>query len=271
MERVLEKLGFSKAPETDLGGLCAVYSAWCHRVPFDNVRKLIHLRERLPGPLPGDDPVDFLENWLAHGTGGTCWAGNGALCFLLERLGFDARRGCGTMLVAPNLPPNHGTVCVVVDDTEYLVDASILFVDPLPLFDGSSVDHPAWGVTCRADADRKLRVTWRAFHMPELDCRIDRLDASRDDFGSYHEASRAWGPFNYSLSARLVHGDGVIGAAFGQHAAIDARGELSLVSGSARERTALLVDALGIREEMAARLPEDLPLPPPPRSQPPRG
>ena len=261
---MLEKLGFTRPPELDLGGLAALYAAWCERVPFDNVRKLIHLREGLSGALPGDDPLDFFEAWLAHGTGGTCWAGNGALCFLLAGLGFDARRGCATMLVAPDLPPNHGTVCVVVEGVEYLVDASILFVDPLPLFDGSRVEHPAWGVTCRADANRKLRVTWRAFHMPALECRVDSLDASPDDFRHRHEASRGWGPFNYSLSARLNREGRVIGASFGQHAAIDAGGALTLAPASEGERMELLVDRLGISEEMAERLPADLPLPPPP-------
>jgi N-hydroxyarylamine O-acetyltransferase len=263
---VLEKLGLASRPATDLAGLGTLYAAWCRRVPFDNVRKLIHLREGLPGPLPGDDPVDFLETWLAHGTGGTCWAGNGALWFLLSGLGFDAQRGCGTMLVAPDLPPNHGTVCVGVDGAPYLVDASMLFADPLPLSDGSRVDHPAWGVDCRADAAQELRITWRPFHMPALECRIDFLGASAEQFGRYHEASRGWGPFNYSLSARLNRGDGVIGAAFGQHAEIDARGALSLAPADRSARRQLLVDRLGISEEMAERLPDDLPLPPPPKA-----
>ena len=71
IERVLEKLELPESPSLDRAGLADLYDAWCRHVPFDNVRKMIHLREELPGPLPGDDAEDFLEAWLRHGTGGT--------------------------------------------------------------------------------------------------------------------------------------------------------------------------------------------------------
>jgi len=264
VERVLAKLGLSDPPGMNLGGLAEIYAAWCRGVPFDNVRKLIHLHEQIPGPLPGDDAEEFLEAWLAHGTGGTCWAGNGALQAVLASLGFAARRGYATMLAAPNLPPNHGTVIVAIEGRDFLVDASILFHEPMSLENGARVDHPAWGVAMHSE-DGKLHVRWRPFHMT-LECRIESVAATRDDFVGFHEATRSWGPFNYALSARLNQGDSVIGASFGQHAALDAKGVLSLVeSPSAQERTALLVDRLGISEEMAARLPPDQPLPPPPK------
>jgi hypothetical protein len=78
-ERVLMKLGLSEYPTPTLDGLRALYAAWCRKVPFDNVRKLIHIHHHDPAPLPGDDATDFFEAWLTYGTGGTCWAGNGAL------------------------------------------------------------------------------------------------------------------------------------------------------------------------------------------------
>ena len=52
-ENVLLRLGFSQRPTPTLDGLCALYGAWCQRVPFDNVRKLIHVRAGENGPLPG--------------------------------------------------------------------------------------------------------------------------------------------------------------------------------------------------------------------------
>src|SRR4051794_16727349 len=88
LERALERLGFSAKPEPTLEALDLLYDTWCRRVPFDNVRKLIHLHKESPGPLPGDDPSEFLEAWLAHGTGGTCWASSNGLYALLEALGF---------------------------------------------------------------------------------------------------------------------------------------------------------------------------------------
>ncbi|HSJ97900.1 MAG TPA: hypothetical protein VLC53_12545 [Myxococcota bacterium] len=45
---------------------------------------------------------------------------------------------------------------------------------------------------------------------------------------------------------------------------IDGAGRLTLQPFSAGERTAFLVEELGIAERVAARLPEDQPLPPPP-------
>ena len=44
IERVLEGLGLRGQPEPDLAGLRTLYAQWCLRVPFDNIRKLLHLR-----------------------------------------------------------------------------------------------------------------------------------------------------------------------------------------------------------------------------------
>lgn len=264
-ERVLEKLGLRARPSVDLAGLGSVYAAWCRRVPFDNVRKLVWLAEEIPGPLPGDDPTDFLEAWLQHGTGGTCWAGNGALQALLESLGFDARRGTGTMMVRPDIPPNHGTVCVTVEGASYLVDASILFDEPIRLEVGAAVENPAWGVHIH-EMEGQLRIAWRPFYLETFDCRLESLDTSVEEFRNWHEFTRSWGPFNYSLSARLIQGDRMIGASFGPRAAIDSEGVVSLTPLTSDERIAFLVDELGISEEMAQRVPPDQEMPPPPTS-----
>jgi N-hydroxyarylamine O-acetyltransferase len=266
VERVLEKLGFASAPDPDRTGLGRLYEAWCRDVPFDNVRKMIWLREEIPGPLPGDDAQDFFEAWLAHGTGGTCWAGNGALHALLRSLGFETRRGYATMMAAPDIPPNHGTVVVDPGDGPLLlVDASVLFGEPLPLVAGAAVEHPGWGVRLREDEDGKLRLAWRAFHADPFDCRIEATDADRETFSRFHEVTRAWSPFNYSLSARRNVDHRVIGASFGRIARLEGTGPIAFDEEPSREsRKRLLVDELGISEEMADRLPEDLAMPPPP-------
>ena len=270
LERVLEKLGFATAPSVDGEGLASLYAAWCRRVPFDNVRKMIWLREEIPGPLPGDDASDFFEAWLTHGSGGTCWAGNGALHALLVTIGFPARRGYGTMLAAPDIPPNHGTVVVEFEDKLRLVDASVLFGEPLAFEEGAAIAHASRGVDLRRDerdeGDKrdKLRLSWRAFHADPFDCRIESTHADRETFSRFHEATRAWSPFNYSLSARLNVDERVIGASFGRIARLDGAGPISFSDPSPLERKQLLVDELGISEELADRLPEDLEMPPPP-------
>jgi hypothetical protein len=70
IERILIRLGLSARPEPTFGGLRLVYAAWCRNVPFDNVRKLIHLHRHDPRPLPGDDPRDFFglrnDQWIVR-------------------------------------------------------------------------------------------------------------------------------------------------------------------------------------------------------------
>jgi N-hydroxyarylamine O-acetyltransferase len=266
VERTLEKLGLSALPSLDLKGLSALYGAWCRRVPFDNVRKLIHLNRKEAGPLPGDSAVDFLTAWLRYGTGGTCWSGNGALFSLLESLGFDVKRGLGTMLAAPNLPPNHGTVVVDFGRDRYIVDASILHGTPLQVADQQPAEpHLPWSVQLSRRQDHWI-IHWRPLHKPDgFDCRIEEFNVPSAIFADLHEKSRPWSPFNYQLYARINRINAVVGTAFGQ------RGEL-VTNGGARQcpleasaRVRFLVEELAISEELAAQLPPDRPTPPPPR------
>lgn len=268
VESVLERLGFTERPDPDLEGLRAVYAAWSRSVPFDNLRKLIHVDSGDTGPLAGDDVREFLGAWLAWGTGGTCWAGNGALCALLQALGFDAVRGIGTMMVAPDLPPNHGTVVVRMDDRRWLVDASMLHVEPLLLDDDTEtgVDHPGWGVRC-AKRDGKWRVRWRPLHMPDgVDCRIDLLQTDAASFCDHHEATRGWSPFNYQANARRIRDGRVTGLAFGLHVEIDASGNVTSRQVDHDGRLRVMVEDLGIHPELAERVPPEKPTPPPPWS-----
>jgi N-hydroxyarylamine O-acetyltransferase len=266
LEQVLDRLGLPDRTPVSLDGLGALYAAWCRRVPFDNVQKIIHLRGGHPGPLPGDDPATFFSAWLAHGTGGTCWAGHGALHALLVALGFAARRGIGTMLVSPNAPPSHGTVLVDVDGSRYVVDASILHGAPLALSvdRSTSIDHPAWGVQCRTE-DGAWHIRWRPLHTPDgIDCRLDFLNATLADFRDYHERTRAWSPFNYELHIRRNLGDRVVGITRGERVELDPSGAVRRTPLNADGRVRVLVEELGLSEEIATRLPPDVRTPPPP-------
>src|SRR5262249_35478758 len=162
----LARLGLSRRPAVSLAALADLYDRWCRGVPFDNIRKLIHVRAGDPRPLPGDEPNEFFEAWLRHGTGATCWAGNGALCGLLVALGYDARRAVATMMVAAGIPPNHGSVVVHLDGERYVVDASMLFVDPLPMRAGARVAHRAWCVEA-FDVDGHFTIRWNAMLRPD--------------------------------------------------------------------------------------------------------
>lgn len=269
VERIVERLGLSTLPPPTLTGLHILYAAWCRHVPFDNVRKLIHLYHRDPRPLPGDDATEFFTAWLAYGAGGTCWAGNGALHALLISLGFQAERGRGTMLVAPNIPPNHGTVLVTCDAERYVVDASILHDTPLRLdvSQPTAIVHPAWGVQC-GQRDGVWHMRWRPLHLPEgFDCRLDQLEVTREVFRVAHEETRPWSPFNYELYARLLCGDAVVGVTGGHRVALDGAGGVQRTPLQGDARLRVLIDELGMQEALVRRLPPDRPTPPPPWSR----
>ena len=269
LERVLDALGLSRAPSTDLAGLRAIYAAWCRNVPFDNVRKRIHMGSRAAGALPGDTAEDFFDAWLKFRSGGTCWAGNGALCTLLAAVGFDARRGIGTMLARPDALPNHGTVLVELEGRTYVVDASILHREPLLLSEQeiTAVEHPAWGVRC-VRREGLWHIHWRPLHAPDgIECRIDRLAATRAEFRERHDQTRDWSPFNYEVHARLIRSEAIVGVARGQRVAFDASGGVDQRRLSEDARKRVLIDELGISEEIVEHLPPDTPTPPPPWSR----
>lgn len=266
VEKILEQMGLGEKPDPDLAGLGELYSAWCHHIPFDNCRKLIACRNRTPGPLPGDDSLDFFEMWLKHGVGGTCWASHGAWSDLLTALGFDAHRAVATMMVVPNLPPNHGTVIVNIGSSVYCVDVGIKFVEPLAIIPGRDVtiEHPAWGVRGHW-VDDKYAIRWRALHLADpFDCHIDEWPVDAPRFAKQHEATREWSPFNYQLNFNLVKNGGRIGVGMGDAVQIAPDGAITRTP--LEDRKGYLIDQLGVSEELARQIPPDVPTPPPPGS-----
>jgi N-hydroxyarylamine O-acetyltransferase len=218
--------------------------------------------------LAGDDVREFLQAWLDWGTGGTCWAGNGALCMLLSGLGFNAERGIATMMAAPDLPPNHGTVVVALDNRRWLVDASMLYGKPLLLDEQreTAVAHPARGVRCTM-RDGRWQVRWRPLHHPEgFDCRIEAPKSDAAEFSRRHEATLGWSPFNYEANARRNLGDHVVGLAFGHRVELLPDGSVTRTPIDAKTRLQVLVDEVGIAPELAAQVPADQATPPPPWS-----
>ncbi len=268
VERVLAKLGLASRPAADRAGLAGLYAAWVRSVPFDNTRKLIALRAGRPGPLPGDSSRDFLEGWLVDGAGGTCWAMHGAFTEILRACGFRAERGIATMLVAPDLPPNHGTTSARIDGQNLLVDACIQHGEPLLLDPRleTGIHHPAHGVHVRPDAGKWI-LRWRSPFAPgSMDCRIDSLTSDAAEFRAYHESTRGWSPFNYQLFARVHRNGGVLLAVRGERVVIDEKGKESRSPLAGEDRLRFLVEELGLEESFARTVPQDVEMPPPPGS-----
>ena len=269
IERILTRLGFNDRPAPTIDGLCSLYSMWCERVPFDNIRKLIHVRAANAGPLPGSKPEDFFEAWLKFGTGGTCWPGAGALHAFLAALGFDAVRAIGTMMAAPNLPGQSHDWAVNFGSQVFLVDSSILHGDPLSLNKKSEtrVSHLAWGVRC-VWRESNWFVQWRPLlRLEGFECRLDRFAAAETDFADFYERTRGWSPFNYELSVRVNRGDKVIGVASGHSITLLADGSAAREPLTTAERRRLLIEDVGITEALVMQLPDDVATPPPPGSQ----
>ena len=256
VEQILTKLGYSGPPSTDFTGLSGLYTAWCHKIPFDNIRKRIHLAKNGARPLPGHDDVEFYRGWLRFGVGGTCWAGNAALSALLGALGFSYARGTATMLTDSTQPPNHGTLCVQCEGKNFLVDASMLHNTPLLLNQGqfSSIDHPAWGLTCSPLA-QYWSIRWRPLHMQDgCICRIEGFSATRNIFRQLNETSRTNSPFNDSLYIRINAAGSVLGIADGMSITFSPSGKVVKKILSHESRRKLLIEKMGISEEIVPKI-----------------
>jgi arylamine N-acetyltransferase len=262
VEQVLEKMGFSTGPKNDLAGLSAVYARWCRRVPFDNIQKRLFYSGPAQGPVPGHTSEDFFQKWLAHGTGGTCWANSHAMHDLLESLGFDVVRVAATMLATPDVVgPTHGTVFAMVDGRQYLVDGSMQTESPVPVREGGpeTLRHPAQRVHLE-HRDGQWQVRWHPAHRPEgLWCRIETVDVPVARFNEYHERTRTRSPFNSSLYVRLNYPDRTVTISAGEKLVLKLDGNPLSITLTDNQRTQVLVEEFGISEELAASLPADQP------------
>jgi len=200
-DRVIQRLGFSSTPSPDLVGLRALYAAWCARVPFDNVRKMIALRSNNDDPLPGGHATEFFESWLAYGAGGTCWPTSNALYELAQSLGFKADRITASM--RDSGIRNHGSVRINLDGGRWLVDSAMLTVVPLPLDQEVFVSaDPVFGAEVEpVDA---THVIW--FDAPPntnyLPCRLLPDPVDHACYLGAYEESRQQSPFNQRIYAR---------------------------------------------------------------------
>lgn len=205
-KRVAKRLGLDLKLTNDAPGIYTLYAAWCRNVPFDNVRKLIALRTGATGTLPGMDASDFLENFLEHGTGGTCWSSSNALFELVVSYGFTARRIAGSMRDLG--VPGHGTIKVTVREMDWIVDSSMLSMYPIPITNDLYIYRDAlFGV--EVEPSDGTQVVW--FNTPPYEdyfpCRLLIDPVTYEFYAERYEISRTKGPFNHHLSVRYNRGD----------------------------------------------------------------
>jgi arylamine N-acetyltransferase len=267
LERVLAKLGLTERPSLDLAGLNTLYAAYCGSVPaIDNIRKRIWFAGERRGPLPSGVPADYFENWLDHGTGGTCWPTNGAVYALVHSLGFDARRIAGSIIIEGYLQgANHGSVLVTLEGVDYLVDGNLGAFKVLPLVprrttssgDGlhaiSAVPlEVGFDVIWYQGHDRQEPLTFRT--EPEHDPVDHAFFLKRYDLTK----SKSRGLFNYALFICRRFPDFVVTIGRKNKITVAADGTMTKTEINDAERRRVLVEEFGISEEIVEALPADV-------------
>lgn len=253
VERALDRLGFDAEPGNDRAGLERLYMAWCRAVPFDNIRKRVALLEGNPSPLPGGLPADFLEAWLEHGTGGTCWPSSNGLFTLLHACGFDVRRISASM--GDRNDHNHGSLVVRLGGEELIVDSSILNERPIPLRrERASTLADALHPIRLEPAESGLVIHWgMSVSTDTMPCRLMNDPVDEAFYLERYEISRGYSPFNAALYARRNFPGGLVSFAgntrFEKTASGVTSGELA-----PDELRAALIEELGLSAAIVARL-----------------
>ncbi len=265
VERVLAKLGLHGRPVLDLAGLNTLYAAFCGNIPFDNIRKRVWFASDRTTPLPGGDPSDFFQNWLAHGTGGTCWPINGGMYALVHALGFEARRIAGEMIFEGSQPTNHGSVIVTIDGTDHLVDANIgsfkvlKLVLGIPASTGDGI-HDISAVPIEAG----FEVIWYPGHNRKepVPFRPERGHDPVDHafFLTHYERSKSSqiSPFNAALYISRRFPDSILTVGRNKKITVAADGGITTTQITDLGRKAVLIEELGISQEIVEALPPDV-------------
>jgi arylamine N-acetyltransferase len=264
VERVLARLGLGRRPTLDLVGLNLVYAAFSGSVPFDNVQKRIWFASPQTTPLPGGDPAEFFNNFLQHGTGGTCWPINGGMYALLRALGFEARRIAGSVVVE-GYPQgaNHGSVLVTLDGISYLVDGWMASFKVLPLVPGRPASTGTGIHDIRAvptengfeiisypgfDRDHALPFRPEPEHDP-----VDHVF-----FLARADRTKAVGFFNDALFISRHFPESILTIGRKRKFRVAADGTLTKAEVGEAERKTALIEEFGLSEEIVQALPGDV-------------
>jgi len=265
VERVLAKLGVYQHPELNLTGLNALYAAFSANVPFDNIQKRIWFASSQTTPLPGGDPNEFFNNWLQHGTGGTCWPLNGAMYALAHALGFDARRIVGSVIVE-GYPrgANHGSVLVNLDGINYLVDAWMAAFKVLPLISGkpSSTGQGIHDISAVPTEIGFEIISYPGFDREHLlpfrtEPEYDPVD--RALFLARYDRTKAVGFFNDALFICRHFPESILTMGRKSKFRVAVDGAFTKTEPTEAQRKASLIEEFGLSEEIVEKLPPNVP------------
>jgi arylamine N-acetyltransferase len=267
LARVLGKLNLREQPDPDLEGLNRVYAAYCGHVPNDNIQKRIWLVGDKAKPVTGGDPIEFFENWLAHGTGGTCFAASGGLCTLLQTLGFDARRVSGSVIrQGIEAHANHGSVLVCLTGTNYLVDPQHASFIALPIAPGqpsSTGDgiHDTRAVPIPGGFELQSFPGANRHEPLQIQFDVTNWLVDHAFFLAHYALSalreRNRSPFNEALFICRRFPRSIVIVGRGNKIVVSSDNTVTRTEITISERNSILVDELGISEEVAKAIPPD--------------
>lgn len=256
-ENILEAFGFSSIPEPSLESLHAIYKAWSRKVGYDNVQKRVYFARGGTGPFPVADPNDFVDSFLTHGTGGSCWVVAETYFGILHHVGYDVRRVAGQMLECDDpMKPNHGTVIVTMDGVEYVADPSMCGEEAIPLVPGeaSAAQSKAHGLWSTGDGN----YWWRPGHSRVAIEYTTQFDpCSYDYFVERYEKTKEFSLFNHVLYARKNVDEGIVTIGRGNLIRVDLEGELTAEPLGQDDIVRVLVDDMGMSEEIVSQIPPD--------------
>ena len=267
VERVLTKLDFSDYPSVDLEGLNSLYAAVSGNISNDNIQKRIWFAGDQMRPVTGGEPVEFLENWLRHGTAGTCFPNNGGFCSLLRTIGFDARRIAGSLgMGGDDEQANHGSVLVQLDGVDYLADAQLSSFNALPLVPGEPASTGEGIHACHArPVDGAFDISFCPGPQRDQPL-VFRTDPNYDPVDHHFflcnyklsaAPERQRSPFNDALFISRHFPDSILIVGRMNKIIIAADDTVTKTELSGAERKKVLIEELGISEEAANDLPPD--------------
>ncbi len=266
-ERVLIKLGLTERPGLDLVGLNTLCAAFSGNVSNDNIQKRIWFAGEQTTPVTGGNPIEFFENWLVHGTGGTCFPINNAIYTLARSIGFDARRIAGSIIMEGfELDANHGSVLINLVGIDYLVDAQIAAFKALPLVPGQAASTGKGIHDIKAvPVEDGFHVLWYTGHNREqpvpfhLTSQYDPVDngffLTQYDLSTSNSRS----PFNESLYISRHLSDSILTLGRKNKITVASDNTVTTTELTDEERRSVLVEDFGVSEETVNALPPDVP------------
>ncbi len=264
VERICAKLSADESAKPSLDSLSQIYKNWCLRVPFDNIQKRIWISKGGTGVAPEMDPNQFFQNWLQHGTGGTCWPTSNALMSLLKTLGYSVQSIVGTMMVPNAREINHTSILCRLEGQDYLVDTSLATIEPMPLKNNFTLreSSPIFKINLQI-SDNAYDVFWMVPHKRDAPIAFHFQKPSEPigcDFlqNRYAQMSKGEGIFNDGLYARRRLENSILLINRTKKTSIDSENQVIQEDISTpQRRKQILVTEFGISEELSAALPAD--------------